>query len=183
MVYVNYGCGFSPGDGWLNYDSSPTLRFERIPWLGKLYTKNERRFPANVMYGDIVKGPLCRPGEADGVFASHVLEHLYHADVSLALKHTWIMLKPSGIFRLIVPDLEFRARQYVDEISQNDSEASLKFMDSCSLGCRDRTKSLLGKMSQLLGGSTHLWMWDAPSMINALKSAGFNPHFPNEPLV
>ncbi len=124
MVYVNYGCGFSPGEGWLNFDSSPTLRFERIPLLGRLYTKNERRFPATVIYGDIVKGPLCRPDEADGVFASHVLEHLSYADFSLALKHSRIMLKPSGIFRLIVPDLEFRARRYVDEISRNDTEAS-----------------------------------------------------------
>ena len=98
---MNYGCGFSPGDGWLNFDSSPTLRFERIPLLGKVYTKNEQRFPANVMYGDIVKGPLCPPNEAAGVFASHVLEHLTYSDFSIALKHTWIMLKPSGIFRLL----------------------------------------------------------------------------------
>lgn len=173
MVYVNYGCGFSPGDGWLNFDSSPTLRLERIPLLGKLYTKYERQFPANVMYDNIVKGTLCRPNEADGVFASHVLEHLSYSDFSLALKDTREMLKPTGIFCLIVPDLEFGARRYVDEISRNDPEASRKFLESCSLGCRDRPTSLLGKFSQLLGGSAHLWMWDAPSMIDALNAAGF----------
>ena len=56
MVYVNVGCGFDAGDGWLNFDASPTLRFERVPVLGRLYTKNDARFPESVRYGDIVKG-------------------------------------------------------------------------------------------------------------------------------
>ena len=59
----------------------PTLLFERIPLLGKLFTKNMARFPANVRYGDIVKGLPIREGTVDGVYASHVLEHLPLADV------------------------------------------------------------------------------------------------------
>jgi hypothetical protein len=38
----------STGERWINVDSSPTLYFERIPVIGKLYTKNEKRFPENV---------------------------------------------------------------------------------------------------------------------------------------
>ena len=49
-TYVQYGCGFDAPDGWINYDASPTLFFERIPVLGRLYTKNERRFP-NIVTG------------------------------------------------------------------------------------------------------------------------------------
>jgi hypothetical protein len=33
-VYVQYGCGFSVGKDWLNFDSSPTLRVERLPIIG-----------------------------------------------------------------------------------------------------------------------------------------------------
>ncbi|MCP5113600.1 MAG: hypothetical protein GY953_22435, partial [bacterium] len=51
-LYVHYGCHFTAPDGWLNFDASPTLRFERFPILGRLYTKNESRFPPNVRYGD-----------------------------------------------------------------------------------------------------------------------------------
>ena len=54
--YVQYGCGFTAPAEWVNYDASPTLRFERLPVLGKLYTRNKQRFPDNVKYGDIVKG-------------------------------------------------------------------------------------------------------------------------------
>ena len=125
------------------------------------------------MHGDIVKGPLCRPNEADGVFASHVLEHLSYSDFFDALRHTYTMLKPSGIFRLVVPDLELRARRYIERWDRHDPAASRDFLDSCSLGRRDRPKSIIGRMSQLFGGAAHLWMWDALSMSDALKTVGF----------
>src|SRR5882724_7131927 len=32
--YVHYGCLFCAPESWLNFDASPTLRFERIPILG-----------------------------------------------------------------------------------------------------------------------------------------------------
>ena len=38
--YVQYGCGFSTCNGWRNFDASWTLRFERIPVIGRIYTKN-----------------------------------------------------------------------------------------------------------------------------------------------
>ena len=54
-LYVQYGCGWCAPEGWLNFDASPTLRFERLPMLGGLYTRNAERFPAAVRYGDIVR--------------------------------------------------------------------------------------------------------------------------------
>ena len=53
---VQFGCGFTAPETWLNFDASPTLRVERLPLVSRLYTKNEQRFPPNVEYGDIVKG-------------------------------------------------------------------------------------------------------------------------------
>ena len=44
--YVQYGCGFSAPEQWLNFDASPTLRFERLPIIGSLYTKNKSDFHA-----------------------------------------------------------------------------------------------------------------------------------------
>jgi hypothetical protein len=84
-LYVQYGCSFSAPEGWLNFDASPTLRFERIPLLGKLYTKNESRFSPEVRYGDIVRGLPLEPSSVDGLYASHVLEHLSFEDCRLAL--------------------------------------------------------------------------------------------------
>ena len=173
MVYVNYGCGFTIGEGWLNFDNSPTLRFERIPFLGRFYTKNEKRFPEEVIYGDIVKGPLCGPDEADGVFANHVLEHLSYSDCLIALKYTYTMLKPSSIFRLVVPDFEIRAKQYIKDLLEYNPKANENFLTSCNLGVKERPRTIMSHLSHLFGGSAHLWMWDELSMNDTLKSVGF----------
>ena len=98
--YVQYGCGFSVGEGWLNFDASPTLRIERIPFFGNkvsaVFSGNRERFPASVRYGDICKGPLVPAGTADGVYASHVLEHLSLSDFRKALANTYKMLADEG---------------------------------------------------------------------------------------
>ena len=86
--YVQYGCGWSAPINWRNFDASPTLRFERIPIIGKLYTKNDSRFPQNVEFGDIVSGLPIANNSCKGVYCSHILEHLSLEDFKLALKNT-----------------------------------------------------------------------------------------------
>ena len=116
-LYVQYGCGCSAPGGWRNFDASPTLRFERLPLIGRLYTKNKSRFPANVAYGDIVKGLPIAPGSCDGVYCSHVLEHLSLDGFRTALRNTHGLLRPGGVFRLVVPDLEYYAKRYLSDPS------------------------------------------------------------------
>ena len=115
--YVQYGCGFSVADGWLNFDSSPTLRIERLPFIGgalsSLLVRNSKQFPKEVAYGDIVKGLPLPDGSATACYASHVLEHLSREDMRIALRNTAKILRPGGVFRMIVPDLLERAKRYV----------------------------------------------------------------------
>lgn len=33
-LFVQYGCGLAAPDGWINFDASPRLRFERLPGAG-----------------------------------------------------------------------------------------------------------------------------------------------------
>lgn len=102
--YVQFGCGWSAPDGWLNFDASPTLRFERLPVVGRLYTRNAKRFPANVIYGDIVRGLPLTENSCQGMYCSHVLEHLALGDLDRALKNVHRYLKlgaPSGLSFLI----------------------------------------------------------------------------------
>ncbi|MEO1207577.1 MAG: methyltransferase domain-containing protein [Pseudomonadota bacterium] len=175
-VYLQYGCGFSVGKDWLNFDSSPTLRIERLPLIGRMLGRvsgNVQRFPDAVRYGDIVKGLPIQESSVRGVYASHVLEHLALDDFRKALRHTLKILEPGGVFRLIVPDLEERARRYVHQASEGSSEASGTFMRTCYLGLEQRPSSVFGQVRAAIGGSAHLWMWDEASMTHELKSAGF----------
>ena len=86
--YVQYGCAWSTSKEWRNFDASPTLRFERLPIIGRLYTKNDSRFPIEVEFGDIVKGLPVPDNSCGGVYCSHVLEHLALNEFRSALKNT-----------------------------------------------------------------------------------------------
>lgn len=168
--YVQYGCGFSAPPGWLNYDASPTLRFERLPIIGGLYTRNKTRFPESVRYGDIVSGLPISKGSSDGIYCSHVLEHLSLNDFRTALKNTHEYLRPGGVFRLVLPDLEYCLEQYLNNKS---SDSALLFMRETYLGHENRTKGFMGFIIAWLGNSQHLWMWDYKSIALELKNAGF----------
>ena len=169
-LYVQYGCGMSGPTGWRNFDSSPTLRFERIPLIGRLYTKNERRFPPTVEVGDIVKGLPLAPESCRVVYCSHVLEHLALEEFRIALRQTAKILEPGGVFRLVVPDLEYYARQY---LGASTPEAAQNFLLETRLGRESRKRSLRGFLGSWLGGGEHLWMWDYRSIRKELADAGF----------
>ena len=169
-TYVQYGCAWCAPSGWRNFDSSPTLRFERFPIIGSLYTKNKSRFPNNVEYGDIVKGLPVSSDSCNGVYCSHVLEHLSLDDFKIALNHTHKILLPGGVFRLVLPDLEYYVERYQ---SNSSNDAALVFMRETYLGHEKQSKDLKGFIVSWLGNAQHLWMWDYKSIELELKNAGF----------
>lgn len=169
-LYVQYGCGMHPAIGWRNFDASPTLRFERTPLLGLLFTKNIERFPKSVEYGDIVRGLPVRAGSCKGLYCSHVLEHLALADFRVALNNTLLILRPRGHFRLVLPDLEFLIRQYVEDHSNS---ASINFMKATLLGRHHKARGIKETIKHLWGNSYHLWMWDYNAISTELSNAGF----------
>lgn len=171
--YVQYGCGFTAPSGWINYDASPTLRYERLPLFGKLYTRNKQRFPENVLYGDIVKGLPEVRDSCDAVYCSHILEHLAYIDFKKALRNTFLILKPGGTFRGVVPDLKAAVDLYIKNYDESASPAS-DLMRDTMLGIEDRGNGLRSIMMNLYGNSKHLWMWDYPSLRYELQEAGFN---------
>jgi len=169
-LYVQYGCGWCAPEGWLNFDASPTLRFERLPVIGGLYTRNANRFPANVRFGDVVRGLPVADDSCDGIYCSHVLEHLALEDFDIALANTRRYLKPGGTFRLVVPDLQRIARDYLANPSIG---AAHDFMEDAFIGERQRPRGLGGLLRSWLGNSRHQWMWDEKSMTERLQQAGF----------
>jgi hypothetical protein len=126
--YVQYGCGDCAPTSSLNFDCSPTLRFERLPLIGQLYTRNEQRFPQNVLYGELVKGLPIPVGVCGGIFCSYVLEHLSLEEFRVALGGTFEHLRPGGTFRLVLPDL--------DQCYNNDNSADAAIASCRSSGQR-----------------------------------------------
>jgi predicted SAM-dependent methyltransferase len=94
------------------------LRFERLPFIGRLYNKNGLRFPENIEYGDIVKGLPILDNSCKAVYCSHVLEHLSLEDFIKALRSMYRILEAGGIFRLVLPDLEYFIKEYIGNFSR-----------------------------------------------------------------
>lgn len=168
--YVQYGCGWCAPKLWINFDASPTLLFERLPLIGHFYTKNEARFPKNVAYGDIVKGLPVENDSCSAVYCSHVLEHLSLQDFRKALMNTFRILCEGGIFRFVVPDLEYFILQYTHDRSHL---AALTFMRETHLGREKRNWGVMDFLTEYLGNSRHLWMWDYKAISHELSLAGF----------
>lgn len=173
-LYVQYGCGLSAPKEWKNFDGSPTLRIQKIPIIGSvLKSKLNVTFPSNVLYGDIVKGLPVNENSCDGIYCSHILEHLSLQDFRQAIKNSFKILKKDGIFRCVVPDLEFMARSYINVLDRGEQLASLNFINNTLLGVKERQKGLKGLLNTFWGNSHHLWMWDSKSLSAELKNAGF----------
>ncbi len=169
-IYVQYGCGWSAPGGWRNFDASPTLRFERIPIIGRLYTKNHERFPENVEYGDIVAGLPLPLNSCKVIYCSHILEHLALDDLRIALQNTYKLLARGGIFRLVMADLEYLINNYIGD---STDEAAINLMTITQLGTKKRARGLNGIIVELLGNSRHLWLWDYKSIKTELQKIGF----------
>jgi SAM-dependent methyltransferase len=171
VIRVQYGCGLSAPDGWLNYDCSPTLRLQRLPLIGGCMSICVKPvFPKAVRYGDIVKGLPLPPGSADLVYCSHVLEHLPVHDLRQALLNTRSCMRAGGIFRLVLPDLRALAEAYVSDPSPDSAP---RFMRDTYLGHNTRHRGLMGLLRAGFGNSQHLWMWDFSSLSAELAAAGF----------
>ena len=170
--YVQFGCGLCAPENWQNFDASPTLRLEKLPILGKFAPGTPfGRFPANVHHGDIIRGLPVLDDSVDLLYCSHVLEHLSLTDLHRALQNCHSILRTRGIFRMVLPDLAFFARQYV----QSDApDAASEFMRSTYLGRLERPHGLIGFLREWFGNSRHLWMWDYPSLTDELRIAGFH---------
>lgn len=99
LKYLNVGCGKRLHPSWINIDILPT--------------------DPEVMVYDIRRSFPFDDNSVDVVYHSHVLEHIPKAEVPEFLQECYRVLKPGGIMRVVVPDLEQIIRQYIRLLEQN----------------------------------------------------------------
>lgn len=169
---VQFGCGTCAPESWLNFDAGPAFLLEkRLPFLkATLVRRGFPDYPANIRYGDVIKGLPVAPGSAARVYSSHVLEHLALEDTRRALRNVYRALRPGGVFRFVLPDLEFYARQY---LQSPETGAASVFMRETLLGEPEGARGWRSLPRALFGRSQHLWMWDYKNMVEELGAAGF----------
>ena len=175
-IYIHYGCGQCSPKEWMNFDVSPTLRIQKTPILGWIMRKQlGQKFETHVKLGDISKGlPGVKENSAEGVYCSHVLEHMSLEDFRKALRNTYKILKKGGRFRLIIPDLEPLVLDYIADKGKRDPNASITFIKRTLMGTEERPKGVKKLGRHIFGYLKHLWLWDYDSMEKELMDAGFS---------
>lgn len=100
-IKLNIGCGFryNKGDAWENVDvhSHPPFVKQVNLWEGLPYPDNSFEF----------------------VYTSHVLDHFPIETGQFLMREVCRCLKPGGVFRISLPDLEVLTRNYIKSVELN----------------------------------------------------------------
>ncbi|MFB1489907.1 MULTISPECIES: methyltransferase domain-containing protein [unclassified Thiocapsa] len=115
--YVNLACGstFVEGDPWINLDYAPSS--------------------VMVQSADLL-APLPFANDSVAViYSSHFLEHVPRSRVPGLLAECFRVLRPGGVLRLVMPDLEEMCREYLARRDAGDHEKAdlvvVEMIDQC----------------------------------------------------
>lgn len=176
---MQFGCGGSNPPDFVNFDASINLYLQRN-FLTRLFWKHAITYPDTIYYGDIVKGLPIQNNSMKGIYSSHVLEHLSYNDCKRALDNTFRYLKPGGIFRCILPNLELLVNAYLDDKKKNEADASVRFMEYSFLGYKEKPKTFIELLRWYYTTDNHYWMWDNESLTKQLIATGFSDVYVSE---
>lgn len=108
--YLNLGCGSTFHKDWTNVDFVSTGE--------------------NVIAHNLLAGIPFEKNQFEAVYHSHVLEHFPKKEAVFFIKECYRVLKPGGIIRIAIPDLERIAKnylKYLEESLNNVPKAAEKY--------------------------------------------------------
>jgi predicted SAM-dependent methyltransferase len=109
-ILLNLGCGTRFHPAWINID----------------YHSSEN----DIYSWDLKKGIPLMDDCCDAIYASHVIEHFDREGAKRFLSECFRLLKPGGILRIVVPDLEGVARSYLqclDDVDLNKNGSADRY--------------------------------------------------------
>lgn len=95
-AYLNLGCGTRCHPDWVNLDIAPLA--------------------PGVIAHDLRTGLPFPDNSCEAVYHSHVLEHIPKSEARSFIRECQRVLKPGGILRVVVPDLEQICRLYLEKL-------------------------------------------------------------------
>lgn len=201
---LNLGCGTktSSRPDVVNIDWSIYLRLKRsvvLRHVAPFFLRGERleRFqgiPENILVYNLRNGIPFATESVCVVYHSHVLEHLERSAAVQFMSEVRRVLVKGGIHRVVVPDLETLAREYLNHLDLCGHQPSHgithddfigAMLEQCvrteGAGTRQQPAFQRWLENRFLGdaksrGETHQWMYDRVSLAVLLVNTGFmNP--------
>lgn len=197
---LNLGCGTRTSPYCVNIDWNAHLRLRtsRIGSalapviMGRGRLSQFRALDGMILVHDLRRGIPAADDSVAAVYHSHVLEHIDRELVPRFLAEIWRVLRPGGIHRIVVPDLEVLCRDYLshlDECAAGTKPSGAHDAYVAALLEQSVRKQAAGSARQpkhrrlienaLLGdarrrGETHQWMYDRVNLTHVLYEANFD---------
>lgn len=163
----------------MDYDGSWNARLNRLPKplravIRGLYSRsrtNYKPFPEHVRYLELTERLPFSDDTVDGIYASHVWEHLYYSDAVKLTAECCRVLKPGGYLRVVVPNLKYYVSQY---ISNPRSDAANTLNKNLMFRETGRANSAITRIyTALTDFHSHKFMYDVPALVELLQRVGF----------
>lgn len=184
--FLHIGCNVIAPESWINIDGSWNAWFSRyllireLLWRLHIIDKDIAQYPwpKNILVHDVNKGLPFPDNSVDGIYTSHLLEHLSCSKASFFVHECYRVLKPGSNIRFVVPDL----RSYIDKYMQMKKEMprsplpANRFMErlnACQWHKWEAYPFPLRIYRALKDFLSHKWMYDRESLIGLLQEAGF----------
>jgi SAM-dependent methyltransferase len=201
MKILNLGCGTKVSElkEIVNIDWSIYLHLKNNLLLKPLLPfvfKGERlekinSLPDNIVVHNLASGIPFSDNSVDAVYHSHILEHLDPNIAESFLREVFRVLKPNGIIRIVVPDLERICQDYLSHLNtcdENPHEIDRHDSYIASIIEQSVRREASGTSQQkplrrfieniILGdarkrGETHQWMYDRVNIKLLLEKIGY----------
>lgn len=166
MTKLHFGAFNCPLDGWLNTDVTPHLRIARIPGLAWLLNKSrkisDQRYAEHragvfrkLTYLNVSRPWNMESDKFEAIYSSHVLEHLPLSGARVCLSESHRCLRPGGILRISVPDLDKQIALYMPE---NATDWAINFFEA----------------NETSEKNMHHFMYNFHSLSLMMRAAGFS---------
>lgn len=148
-IKLNVGCGTDYKNGWINIDNNSDNNIDKLDLNWDL--RNALPFEED---------------SADFIFNEHFIEHLTIEEAKNIIKDLMRVLKPGGVMRIAMPDLESVVDHYLNVPLNKDpviKDFHLEFVE---------TRAEWINMSFRWWG--HKWLYDWEELQRRLSEAGYS---------
>jgi predicted SAM-dependent methyltransferase len=148
QLKFNIGCGTDYKEGWINIDNNSDNNITKldINW-------------------DLRKELPVDDNSVDFIFNEHFFEHLTPDEARQAINNLMRKLKPGGIMRVAMPDLEFIVKDYL-KLDLNKDKTLKKFG-------LDFIKTRAERMNISFRWWGHEWIYDWDELERRFEELGF----------
>ena len=147
-IKLNLGCGTDYKEGWVNVDNNSDDNIEKLDLNWDL------------------RNPLPhKDNSVDFIFNEHFFEHLTVEEGQVCMKDFMRVLKPGGVMRIAMPDLEEAVAFYMDKNWKQKA-----FIKNFGLDFVETRAELLNMNFRNWG---HKWLYDWEELERRLKQAGY----------